>query len=254
MRLLRGLRGGPMLCAHFMTTQDNLLIERHDTHVWIRFNRAEKANALTPSMMEDAAAAVREAVADDAMRAVLFTGAGERVFCAGADVREKPAGGDAVAHRARRGAALFALLNALIDCPKPVITALNGVASGGGAMLALVSDARVAVDTAELSLPEINLGAPTFTGATIALHVGGLLVASDLVQTGRRMPAAEALAKGLLTSIVPRDQLHAEATRTAATLVQKDAAAFAANKRWLNRGLKAALAEASAEHAAHRKL
>ena len=120
-------------------------------------------------------------------------------------------------------------------------------------MLAFVCDARVAVDTAEISLPEINLGMPTFAGAAIALQMGGLALATDLVQTGRRMPAAEALARGLLTSVVPRAELDAEAMRVAATFVQKDATAFAANKRWLYRGLKSALAEARVQAEAHRK-
>jgi enoyl-CoA hydratase/3-hydroxypropionyl-coenzyme A dehydratase len=116
-----------------------------------------------------------------------------------------------------------------------------------------VSDGRVAVETAEISLPEINLGMPTFTGVAIAAHAGGLILASDLVQTGRRMPAQEAAAKGLLTSVVARGELRAEAMRAAAVFVQKDPAAFAANKRWLNRALKAALTEAHAEHERHRK-
>jgi enoyl-CoA hydratase/carnithine racemase len=92
----------------------------------------------------------------------------------------------------------------------------------------------------------------TFTGASVALHVGRLALASDLVQTGRRMSASEALARGILTSVVARLELENEAKRVAATLVQKDAVAFAANKQWLNRGLKIALAEARSEHERHR--
>ena len=221
--------------------------------MWLRLDRAEKANALTVAMMEGATAAVESAAGDEAVRAIILQGAGEKVFCAGVDVREQPADGDMPAHRNRRGAAMFGLLNALMDSPKAVVAVLNGIASGGGAMLAFVCDARVAVDTAEISLPEINLGMPTFAGAAIALQMGGLALATDLVQTGRRMPVAEALARGLLTSVVPRAELDAEAMRVAATFVQKDAAAFAANKRWLYGGLKSALAEARAQAEAHRK-
>lgn len=232
---------------------EHLAIENRDCCMHITLTRAEKANALTVGMMEGAKAALEEAAADDAIRAVLLTGAGEKVFCAGADVREQPADGDMSAHRKRRGAALFALLNAIMDAPKPVIAVLNGIASGGGAMLALVSDARVATDTAEISLPEINLGTPTYPGVAIATHVGGLALATDLVQTGRRMPAAEALSRGLLTSVLPRTELHGEARRVAAVFISKDTGAFAANKRWLNRSLKAALAEARAGMDEHRK-
>lgn len=235
-----------------MNGPDGLGTELREGCLWIRFERVEKANALTVAMMEGACAGIERAARDGNVRAVLLTGAGHRVFCGGVDVREQPPDGDLQAHRSRRSAALFAFLNALIDCPKPVIAVLNGVASGGGAMLALVADARVAAEAAEVSLPEINLGMSTFMGATIAAHVGGLALASDLVQTGRRMPAAEALVRGVLTSLAAPGELEAEARRVAATLVQKDSQAFAANKRWLNRELKAALADARREHEHHR--
>ena len=229
-----------------------LCIENRDGCMWITLDRADKANALTVGMMEGVKAALDDAASDEAVRAVLLAGAGDKVFCAGADVREKPGDGDMAAHRKRRGAALFLLLNAIMDNCKPVVSVLNGIASGGGAMLALVSDARVAVDSAEISLPEINLGMPTFPGAAIVTHVAGLALATDLVQTGRRMPAAEAFVRGLLTSVVPRAELEGEALRAAAVFVQNDAVAFAANKRWLNRALKTATAEARAGMDEHR--
>ena len=232
---------------------ENLRIERREQFVWITLDRADKANALAVSMMEGARAAIEDAAGEASIRAVLLTGAGERVFCAGADVREKPADGDMAAHRKRRSGALAALLDAILESPKPVVTVLNGTASGGGAMLALLCDARVAVDTAAIALPEIDLGMPTFTGATIAEHVGGLALAVDLVQSGRRMPAAEALARGLLTRVVPRADLERSGIDAAQVLASKDAKAFAANKQWLNRRIKDALAQARAEHERHRK-
>ena len=236
-----------------MSVTENLRVERRDQFMWITLDRADKANALAVWMMEGASTAIAAAGADESIRAVLLTGAGERVFCAGADVREKPADGDMAAHRKRRSASLAALLDGILDCPKPVVAVLNGTASGGGAMLALLSDARVAVDSAAMALPEIDLGMPTFTGATIAEHVGGLALAVDLVQSGRRMPASEALARGLLTHVVPRGGLESAGTDAARMLAHKDAQAFAANKRWLNRQIKTALTEARAEHARHRK-
>lgn len=236
-----------------MNAVESLSIEKRESLLWIRFERAEKANALTAGMMEGAAAALGRAASDASVRAILVIGAGEKVFSGGVDVREKPADGDMAAHRKRRSAALSAFMNGVLDTPKPVIAVLNGIASGGGAMLALLADARVAVDSAELSLPEINLGMPTFPGAAIAMHVGGLALATDLVQTGRRMPAGEALARGLLTSVVSRAELEQEAMRVAALFVQKDAAAFAANKQWLNRGIKGALVDARVAGEEHHK-
>jgi enoyl-CoA hydratase/3-hydroxypropionyl-coenzyme A dehydratase len=232
---------------------DQLLTEQRETTLWITLNRPDKANALAVGMTEGAAAALRDAATNEAIRAIVLTGAGDRAFCAGVDVREPPLDGDAASHRARRSAALGALIDAVVDTPKPVVAALNGIASGGGAMLALLADARVAVGTAAISLPEINLGLSTFIGAEIAMEVGGLALATDLVQSGRRMPAAEALARGLLNRIVPPGELQAAAAEIAAELAGKDPMAFAANKLWLNRRVKRVLAEARAEHERHRK-
>jgi enoyl-CoA hydratase/carnithine racemase len=95
---------------------------------------------------------------------------------------------------------------------------------------------------------------PTFTGASIAEQVGGLALAVDLVQTARRMPAAEALSRGLLNRVVARGALEGTALEVAAMLAQKDKHAFAANKRWLNRRIKRELAEAREEHARHREI
>jgi enoyl-CoA hydratase/carnithine racemase len=185
---------------------------------------------------------------------VLLTGSGERVFCAGVDVREKPEDGDMARQRERRSRALAGLQDAVMDTPKPVIIVLNGTASGGGAMLALLADACIAVDTAELSLPEIDLGIATFSGASILEVIGGRALALDLIQSGRRMSAREAAGKGLVHAVAPRSELHAAATTTAELLGSKDHHAFVENKRWINRSLKTALSEAREEHTRHRAM
>src|SRR4051812_39026373 len=206
---------------------EQLTIERRDATLWITLNRPDKANALAVGLMEGATSAMRDAVGDDAIKAIVLTAAGERAFCAGVDVREQPADGDAVAHRKRRSAALAAFIDAVVDSPKPVVAALNGIASGGGGMLALLADYRIAVDTAAIALPEINLGISTFIGAEIAMEIGGLALATDLVQTGRKMPADEAFTRGLVNRVVPRAELQTAAAEIAAELASKDAKAFA---------------------------
>jgi enoyl-CoA hydratase/carnithine racemase len=231
---------------------EKLLTERRDSHLWITINRPEKANALTVDLMERITAAIVTAGRDDSVRAVLVTGAGERVFCAGVDVREPPEDGNVARQRERRSIALAALQDAVMDTPKPVIAVLNGTASGGGAMLALLADACVAVDTAQLSLPEIDLGIATFSGANILEVIGGRALALDLIQSGRRMPAAEAAARGLIAAVALRGELHAAANALAERLGSKKPHTFADNKRWINRSLKTALAEAREEHARHR--
>jgi enoyl-CoA hydratase/3-hydroxypropionyl-coenzyme A dehydratase len=145
------------------------------------------------------------------------------------------------------------LIDAILDAPKPVVAVLNGIASGGGAMIALLADSRVAVDAAAISLPEINLGIATYTGAAIVNEIGGHALATDLVQSGRRMAAAEALARGLVSCVVAREDLDPAGARIAAELAENEAKTFAANKQWLNRRMKAALAEARAEHERQRK-
>lgn len=232
---------------------DNLVVERADDYLWITINRAEKANAMTVAIMEGITAAIRAGASDPTVKAVLLTAAGGRVFSGGADVREQPEDGDMARQRERRSHALAALQDAVMDNPVPVVAVLNGIASGGGAMLALLSDACVAAETASLSLPEIDLGIPTFSGANILAVIGGRALALDLIQTGRRMPAHEALTRGLVAAVVPADELKHAATVLAGKLGAKERRVFADNKQWINRQLKAALLEARAQHARHRK-
>lgn len=235
-------------------TNDNLVVtERKGAQLWITLNRPDKANAMTVSMVERATAALAEAAADDAVQAVVLTGAGERVFCAGVDVREQPADGDMTRQRERRSLGLAALQDAVMDTPKPVIAVLNGTAGGAGAMIALMADACVACDTAAVSMPEIDIGIASFSGASILEAIGGRALALDLIQSGRRMPAREAQARGLVRNVVARAELEQAGAALAEELGAKKAQAFADGKRWINRKLKAALAEARAEHARHRE-
>ena len=231
---------------------DKLLVEQRGALLWVTFNRPEKANALTAGMLQGAADAIVAAGNNAEVRAVLFSGAGERFFSAGVDVREKPEDGDMAAHKERRSAAHAALQDALLEVPKPVVAVLNGTAIGGGAMWALLADACIAVDTAELSLPEIDIGIATFSGANILEVLGGRALALDLIQSGRRMPAREAQARGLVNAVATRADLEQTAAGVAELLGAKHRQAFSDNKRWINRSVKAALAEAREEHARHR--
>lgn len=231
---------------------DKLLVEQRGALLWVTFNRPEKANALTAGMLQGAADAIVAAGNNADVRAVLVSGAGERFFSAGVDVREKPEDGDMAAHKERRSAAHAALQDALLEVPKPIVAVLNGTAIGGGAMWALLADACIAVDTAELSLPEIDIGIATFSGANILEVLGGRALALDLIQSGRRMPAREAQARGLVNAVAARADLEQTAAGVAELLGAKHRQAFSDNKRWINRSVKAALAEAREEHARHR--
>ena len=223
-------------------------LERRGDVAWLIIDRADKANALTAEMMEQMSAHVAACAKDDSVKALVLTGAGERAFSGGVDVRTAtdlpPA--DARHLRSRR---LFELLIALAGFAKPLVTRVNGVASGGGAMIALLGDRVLASENAALALPEIDLGGPTMPGLAILTYLGGAAVASDLVQSGRRMPATEALARGLLSEVVALAALDASVEHAALLLGSKPATAFALNKRWLRRPLLESLHAAEAEHA-----
>jgi len=232
---------------------DELVIEHRDDGVaWLTLNRPAKANALTVAMVEVLTEALADSVSSSQVKAMLLTGAGQRVFCAGVDVREPWHDGDEKRQRERRSVAMAALQNAVLDAPKPIVVMVNGVASGAGAMLALLADACIAADHAALSLPELDIGIPTYSGFGIVESIAGRALARDLVQTGRRMDASEAVNRGVFNRAVPADRLRDAALDYARMLGAKPQPVFAEVKRWSNRGVRAALDEARAEHARHR--
>jgi enoyl-CoA hydratase/carnithine racemase len=228
-------------------------VETRDTAVWIILNRADKANALTVGMSRRITEEIGRANTDPSVQAIVLTGTGDRVFCAGVDVREKAADGDEARQRTLRSEASAALQDAILDSAKPVIVVLNGTAVGAGAMIAFLADACVAVDDAGISLPEVDIGIASFLGATILEVIAGRSVAADLILSGRRMTAVEACNRGLVGAVVLRNELDATAARMAGALGKKPPQAFAQVKQWVNKRLKAAIAQARAEHTRHRK-
>jgi len=225
-----------------------ITFERRGDVAWLVIDRADKANAINAEMMAQMTAHVGTAAADSSVKALVLTGAGQRAFSGGVDVRSpSPLPTDEA--RKQRSARFFELVIALAGFPKPMITRMNGIASGGGAMIALLADHVVAAESAALSLPEIDLGGPTMPGLVILTHLAGAGVASDLVQSGRRMPAAEAHARGLIGEAVDAASLDARTDAAALLLGSKPANAFMLNKQWLRRPLIEALHAAEAEHA-----
>ena len=104
---------------------EHLVIERRESELWLTIARPDKANALTVDLMERMAAAIADGVNDANVRAIVITGAGDRVFCAGVDVREKPEDGNIERHRERRSFALATLQDAVMDAPKPVVAEIG---------------------------------------------------------------------------------------------------------------------------------
>ena len=186
-------------------------------------------NALSAAVQSELAAAADLVSADENVRAVVIYG-GERLFAAGADIKEL-ADADYVQMRADI-ARLQDALTAVARIGKPVIAAISGYALGGGLELALCADFRVAGESARLGQPEILLGLIPGAGGTQRLpRLIGPAKAKDLIFTGRFVGAAEALAIGLVDRVVPDEQVYLAASEMAAGYANGPAIAIAAAKQ-----------------------
>jgi enoyl-CoA hydratase len=199
---------------------ENLLVERDGAVLIITINRPKVLNALNGPTIAELDRAIADAQADDAIHAVLLTGAGDRSFVAGADINElavqTPVAGR---EHARTGQALFDRIERL---GKPVIAAVNGFALGGGCELAMACTLRIAADTAKFGQPEINLGLiPGYAGSQRLPRLVGRGRALELLLTGQQIAADEAWRIGLVNRVVPAAQLQAEARALAQTLAAK---------------------------------
>jgi len=176
-------------------------LSRVDEFAVIRLNRPEALNALSFPLIRDLAAAIDEASRSDA-RALLFVGAGEKAFCAGADIKELTHRG-LVAQRegARAGQEAFARLDRL---PMPSVAVINGFAFGGGLELALACTFRLATANAKMGLPEIKLGLiPGYGGTQRLIQLIGKTKALELLMTAEIIGANEAHQLGLVNYVVP---------------------------------------------------
>ena len=175
----------------------------------ILLDRADKLNALSAEMYHDLADAFAQMNTDDAVRAVVLTGAG-RAFCAGGDVGSM-GGYDVVSGRKRSKGHQKMIIN-LHHLEKPVIAAIRGPAAGIGASMALACDLIVASETAYLLMAFKNVGIPPDGGAIFFLtqHLG-LARAKEIVYSARKLPAAEAKEMGLISKVVPDGELESAA-------------------------------------------
>jgi enoyl-CoA hydratase len=169
----------------------------------ITLNRPQKLNAVTPEMADAIVAAVTECNDSDTIRCVIVTGAGEKAFCAGSDIRELDTYETPWQFRNRPD-----YCDAIRDLLKPTIAAINGYALGGGLETALSCDIRIASDNAQFAAPEIKLG--WIGGGGMAVHLAhsiGMSNAALMIMTGDPIPASRALAWGLVSEVVPQAEL-----------------------------------------------
>jgi enoyl-CoA hydratase/carnithine racemase len=197
-------------------------------------------NAINQTLQEELRAAARQVTDDADVRAVVVYG-GERVFAAGADVKEFA--DQDYAFMARDAARLTSSIDAIARIPKPVIAAVTGFALGGGCELALAADFRITADDARWGQPEILLGIIPGMGGTQRLpRLVGPAKAKDLIYTGRFVPAPEALEIGLVDAVVPAADVYSAAVAMATKLATGPALALAAAKAAIDGGLDTDLA------------
>jgi enoyl-CoA hydratase len=222
---------------------ETILLEREDPVAVVTLNRPSVLNALNLAMIGELERVFAQLETDDAVRAVVLTGAGERAFAAGADIGELSALPTAVAgaRLARRGQQLTLRLERM---RKPVIVAVNGFALGGGCELAMSGDIRIASENAKFGQPEVNLGLmPGYGGTQRSARLVGRGMAMYLCLSGEMIDAHEALRVGLVQKVVPAAELRGEALRLAGVIALKAPLAVEATKRTIADGIGLGLRE-----------
>jgi enoyl-CoA hydratase len=207
-----------------------LRLEREGPIGWCVIDRPGARNALTPAMYYGIKRAVRLVNTDPELSALVITGTGD-VFAPGGDLGGRSEGEEEVPQAG--GPDVLPFL-AVRDSPAPVIAAVNGICQAGGLLIAMMADIAVASERATFRVPELLRGIPDATyAAALPAHVG-IAVARDLLLSARTFDAAEALRIGLLSRVVPHDDLHRAANEAAYQVLRTAPSARVHVKRMLN--------------------
>jgi enoyl-CoA hydratase len=199
---------------------ENIKTENRDGILVVTVDRPKVLNALNAQTVDELRRVFDDVRDDDAVRAVILTGGGEKAFVAGADIAElaqmTPITGKTTAERGQR------VFLSIERCPKPVIAAINGFALGGGCELALACHIRIASEKAQLGLPEVTLGIiPGYGGTQRMARLLGKGKALELILTADRIGAAEAERIGLVNKVVPPEQLMPAAEELARKIMTR---------------------------------
>jgi enoyl-CoA hydratase len=209
-------------------------VEREGAVAIVTIERQEALNALDVATLTELRDRLRQLADDDAARVVILTGAGEKAFVAGADI--KYMSGLDVGQAKQWGALGHETGRLLETMPKPTIAAINGFALGGGCELAVACDLRYAASSAKLGQPEVNLGIiPGWGGTQRLARLSGLGIAKELIFTGRIVDAEEALRIGLVNAV--HDPVLEKAREVGALLASKSAISLRLMKELANRAL-----------------
>lgn len=218
--------------------QPAVLIERREGVAVVTLNRPEQINAINDDIRHGLREALDELDQDPKVAAIVITGAGPRGFCAGADIKESRGAETSVQARRRMGHANY--FDAFERCTKPIIGAIHGFCMGGGFEIALACDIRMASSDAVFALPETGLGLIPGGGGTQRLsRLVGLGRALDLLLTGERIDAREALRIGVISRLIEdQAQLPAAAEQLAQRIAAKPPVATAYAKEAAKSGLE----------------
>ena len=221
---------------------NNLLLEKEGELAILTVNRPKMRNALNDETVEEIAQAVQEVEADEGLRALIVTGAGEKAFVAGADINELKVRdtvlGRTVTKRRQQ------VLTMIEELPFPSIAAINGWAMGAGLELAMACSMRIAADSVRMGQPEVKLGITPGAGGTQRLpRLVGMGRAMELILTGDPIDAAEAHRIGLVNKVVPADALMDEAKKLAQTIAARPKLAIQYAKEAVLRHADGSLAE-----------
>ena len=216
------------------TVQDGVAI--------VTLNRPEAMNSIDPESSEQLLEIWDEVSNNEAIRVLVLTGAGERAFCTGADLKKTMPPADGVAREVFRGGTRHFNFGTL-QTDKPVIAAINGYALGGGLELALLADIRICSENAQFGLPEVRVGSIPGAGGTQRLiRAVGQSDAMWMLLTGERIDAMEALRIGLVSKVVPLSALQETASQLALALAANAPLAMTAAKRLAMNGRELPLA------------
>lgn len=222
-----------------------IIYEKRERIATITLNRPEALNAFNEDVVSEVLKAVEDVQADDSVRVAVLTGAGEKAFSAGADIKTMK-GFNAL--KARELSLMGEkLCNALEDMDKPVIAAINGYALGGGLEVAMACDLRLASEKARMGQTEINIGLiPGWGGTQRLTRLIGRTKAKELIFTGKMITPQKAEKLGIVNQVIPHEQFREKVREVAEELASKAPVALKVAKSVINRGADMSLDSAIA--------
>lgn len=216
---------------------ENIIYELDNGVATITFNRPEMKNAISVKLSEEVEDVLDKVAIDNNIKVLLITG-GPEIFSSGMDLKAGRAPG-------RRDASIFSIVDSIAACEKPTIAAIAKYALGGGCEIALSCDIRIASDNTQFGFPEINMGVMPGAGGTLRLpRLVGESKAKEMMFTGARFSADDALKMGLVNKVVPVDSLMDEAKTLAKAIAEKDINALKIIKKCITEGVQMDLARA----------